>query len=125
MSENVNINDEYSDLSSDNESEDSIDSVDSEIETVIVKFSIPEQKKIAGIEHDVFTLILSNNKHVQTEFKYIQYFFETKFTNILTELANESGNESDDEDMAIEINIQSISEEMYMKYSAELYMLCI
>jgi hypothetical protein len=43
---------------------------------------------------------------------------------VLDDESDDKSDESDDEDAVIEFNVQHMTEELYMKYSAELYMLC-
>jgi|694.fasta_scaffold13169_4 hypothetical protein len=134
MSEQVNIDPELVDNQNNNESVESDDSSDdssdelNEMDTVIFTHSIPEHKKIHKLcdKSTLVKLELADNKSISTEFKYVMYFFKKQLKNVFELIDEESGNESDSEseDRVIEFNVQYMTEELYMKYSAELYTLC-
>lgn len=115
------------DNDSDDDSDESVASEDSEpgsnefIRTTGT-FKIPVNKNNLSPNAPI-KLILSNGD-VQTEYRFIQYF-NTLTENILT---CEPDDGSDDEDgldtEVVVINASSISKDIYMSYSAELYNLC-
>ena len=113
------------DSSDESDEHDSSDESD-ELDTVVCKHYIPGFTKIANLcsKSTLVKLKLDNNKSISTEFEYVQYFFKREMEGVLDDESDDESDESDNEDAVIEFNVQHMTEELYMKYSAELYMLC-
>ena len=121
-----NQHDSSDDDSSDHDSSDDDSSDESELDTVLCKHYIPGFTKIDKLcsKSTLVKLKLDNNKSISTEFEYVQYFFKRAMEGVLDDESDDESDESDNEDAVIEFNVQHMTEELYMKYSAELYMLC-
>jgi hypothetical protein len=106
--------------SSDSESSDS-ESEPNEMTQTTATFKIPVNKLTLSPNTTV-ELVLSD-KTIQTELQYIRHFTELT-SKIPSDDPDESDSGSDDTPDNININAQQFSYEIYMKYSAELHVLC-
>lgn len=106
--------------SSDSESSDS-ESESNEMTQTTATFKIPVNKLTLSPNTTV-ELVLSD-KTIQTELQYIWHFTELT-SKIPPDDPDESDSGSESEDTPVNINAQHISYEIYMKYSAELHVLC-